>query len=451
MHCLFEWIRFYSDIHGHGIPCQILTQIAARCTSKPNGFESGYFYDEETIKELCGCLIKVSPELVYINPEFTTLTVDFAHYTVREYVDAGGLSRDPAGRLPTPEKTLMQQPWKVVFEEANRLNLNTAGMQKIASADPNSLLEAMFADFNISCTLHALRALHEKASDIAQESHLSRLAFGLFDPSGACFGSLCTFVKQIEDVLTEFTARFAYGGFWDVVFMKIGSPSAMQFVYLFSWVSTNVAFPLLKRFVEIFGIRPLTQERLRFQEKEERVDFAVTDGSIIEAAAQGFFFTRTDAFEQLLDLAKGSFDPSKVLRLYIGGSCYFWDDRVSDAHVLTKLLECRANPNTQNQRVTSLQIAVSRHALSGVRTLLMAGADPNEAGSTAESPWEEHSVMAEYNQLFGASPLYICRTFERLGSAERGRWDDPKHIEATLVEHGAKSFLRPESALILRS
>ena len=448
--CSLEWIRFYSGLPGHGIPSQILAQVAERCISKPNGVQAGYFCDEETLEELCGCLIKVSPEKVSGKPSFEVLRVNFAHYTVREYVDAGGLLRDSAGQLATPERTMMQLPLKIVLEEALQLNHNMAGLQKMASTDSNTLLETMFADFNIFCTISALHALRYKASEIAQEGHLFRLAFGLFDPSSACFGSLCTVAHNVEDASNTFSNCEAFGQFWNVEFMKAGSPSAMQLLYLLTWIECHeTALPLIKRFVEMYGIRQLTHERLRFQTYillNQSADIHVVDGSIIEAAAQGIS-TVMSAFEQLLDLVEDLPDPSKLLCLYIGGaSCR------SNYRVLTRLLECGADSNFRNQRVTSLQIAVSRCSFVGVSTLLTAGADPNGAGNAVESPWEEQSVMSQFNHFLGASPLYIHRRGERLPSdTEVDEGEDSGDIEAILVEYGAKSFLRPESALILRN
>ena len=451
LRCLLDWIRFYSGLYEHGIPCQLLVQVAERCTSTSNAFRLGYFYDEEIIRELCGCLIKISPTEVLDDPPFTILTVGFAHYTVREYIDAGGHSRDSAGKLATPEGASLQQPLRMVFEEALLVNVNTAALQNMASPDPNSLREAMFADFNISCTVTALYALQGCASEIAKEKHLFRLACGLLDPLSPSFGPLCLLASRIEDRFRYFSKNGMHGQIWKVMFIKGGSPSAMQLIYLLTWVGCDDStFPLIKRFVEMSGIWQLTQERLRFQ-TNALLDISfdlcyVMDGSIIEAAAQGLF-TDMGAFAQLLDLVGDLPDPSRVLYLYIGGARYGLDNKV-----LTKLLERGADPNYRKQRVTSLQIAVSRVTFFGVEALLTAGADPNGAGNAAESPWEEKSLMNQFNQFFGASPLYMCRNHVDLES-DMGIWDGGgfDDIEAILVEYGAKSFLRPESALILRT
>ena len=449
--CFFEWIRFYSGLYGHGIPCQKLVQVAERCISKPNGFQSGYFYDEETIKELYSCLIKVSPRKLSYEPTFETPTVNFAHYTVREYFDSGGLWRGPVAQPATAESFSMQQPLQVVFEEVYRLDLNAAGVQNIASVDPSDLLGAIHADFNISCTMTALLALLYEADNIAQQENLFHLAVGLFDPLGAWFGFFCTVAKKLGEESKWLSSHGSCPGrFWTIRCIRDGSSSAMQLLYLMAFFGCEESAPrLVTRFVEMIGIRQLTQEQLRFHARifmiSDWSEEYIFDGSILEAAAQGAILDwHGFDFQQLFNLSRDTMDPSKVLSLFVGGS---------NVVGLDSLLECGADPNTRSQRVTPLQIAVFASAFGTASTLLGAGADPNEAGNSAEGPWEERSIMYPYNELFGASPLYINRYLYDEESIRAVKSSDEAYgnIEALLLQHGAKSFLRPESALILRS
>lgn len=458
VHYLLQWIHLYPELHGDPIPSQILVQAAEKCPSTSDAFRLGYFYDEDTIKELCGCVIKMAPEDGYGRDskgrqhDYVNC-VSFAHYTVREYVDSGGLLRDQVAKLATPKRVLAQQPLKVVFEEAHRLHLNSAGMQKMASTDSRDLIETMNTDFDVSCALSALYALPKMASEIAQEEHLFRLAFGLLDPSNTCFRSLCSVAKQVEDVFGWFSDM--NGQFWKMESIKPGSPSAMQLLCLLSWIDyTESNFSLIRRFVERVGIRHLTQERLKVKtemliDDGETID-CVIDGSVIEAVAQGTLPTWIGhGFQQLLDLSGYLFDPAKVLLSYIAGDNIGF--RGHDG-IIRKLLQHGADPNARKQRVTLLQIAIYNEDDAAVSTLLEAKADANNTGSVAESPWEEESYMSRYNKLFGASPLYICRNYGLFGGKGRSSLViSEEDMETMLVQHGAKSFLRPESAIILRS
>jgi hypothetical protein len=56
---VFEWTLFHSKLYGAKVPCGIVIQALEK-NPLSDTYGNGNFYDETTIRELCGCLITIS-------------------------------------------------------------------------------------------------------------------------------------------------------------------------------------------------------------------------------------------------------------------------------------------------------------------------------------------------------------------------------------------------------
>jgi hypothetical protein len=79
---------------------------------------------------------------------------------------------------------------------------------------------------------------------------------------------------------------------------------------------------------------------------------------------------------------------------------------------------------------------------TGVKLLLEAGAQPNVSGNPYGERWESGHILATFNQLHGASPLYICKHLAWLFKAtddcdELRDEGERKRIEDILRSYGA--------------
>ncbi|KAL6713228.1 hypothetical protein ACLMJK_009349 [Lecanora helva] len=90
--CALHWIAHHNEMYwGQGIPYKVLIQAAEASISSLTGNQNERFYDKDTLREVCGCLIDVSPE-DFLDElgglHHTYVSVRFAHYSVREYFDS---------------------------------------------------------------------------------------------------------------------------------------------------------------------------------------------------------------------------------------------------------------------------------------------------------------------------------------------------------------------------
>jgi hypothetical protein len=73
-----HWISFDGALYERSeMPCSILPQVAEASAARAGRQLDHIFYDFQTLRDLCGCLI-------YVNIQ--TQQVTFAHYTVQEYL-----------------------------------------------------------------------------------------------------------------------------------------------------------------------------------------------------------------------------------------------------------------------------------------------------------------------------------------------------------------------------
>lgn len=455
---ILQWISYHNELHyGEGIPCEVLVQAVGKSIAElaVDGLER--FYDNDTLRELCGCLIKIMPEEqvgqnqvgqnIRLGPP--TLTASFAHYTVREYLDSSRSNNSMVSFIVRQEE-LRQKFLGVILSEAQHLESDKLWEVKNLTIDPSDALDVVNRSLSVYSVVSAILSLCKWPTEISQHQMLCPMAIELLDPSKPHFESLKCVASVIEASLAMFSKKGLYAGtqLWHMHWHRETSNMvAVQLLHLLLLAEdVSECLPLAEKFLQAKDTRDLLQARLRFERQvwgvisEDCPESYLLDGSIIEVYAQ-LSTTNARIFKLLLDYGAALFDCSKILLLHI--SCHKHDPEYGCQGdcPLRRLLELGADPNSRGSRITPLQIAVLSGDVDGVSILLDAGADPNDTGSSEGTAWEDGTLMSRFNHLDGASALYICRKFGcYLEESDRSLWRDPSFevIKKILLRYGAK-------------
>lgn len=453
---------FGGDING-GIPCTVLVKGVERSIARLTSNQSDRFYDHETLRELCGCLINVTQEESDISlvlartyrmaapPQREVLSVSFAHYTVREYLASNRISKPSTAYVTSCKEDLKQQFMEMMFSESHKIMPNEGwDNERCPQENAWDVVEEAEGYFKNYCVASTLYSLCKWPAEIIQHVTLSGLAIDLLNPSKAHFQSL----ELIAQWVTSHSSPSWWSGshFWDLKWYQ--NPSNADAVHLLNLLLLSFVSPeylsLARKFLQGKDNRDFLRTQLAFSKGESFDIHKEYDGSIIEISAQSAF-EALDILRLLLEYGTGQFDPSVILLLFIGRHQYHPNHDCGSDCLVKCLLELGADPNTNGRWVTPLQIAVKCHDFGAIRFLLQAGADANLVKSGGGIPWKHDTPMERFNGLHGASPLYIHRhhglfenenmTLQREDIMSE-RQGDSERIEAILLRYGAKSYLR---------
>ena len=446
-----RWIAHHNELYkGQGIPCEVLIQATEASILSLTGNQNERFYDKDTLREVCGCLINISPEdLLDIlkKPHHTYISVSFAHYSVREYLDSTRTSNAVFGYHTMGGRDLKDRFLEITLSEAQRIESDELWELETDWTDNSDVIEAVDSRFNTYCVISALLSLYEFPSQICRHSTLKALAIDLLDPSKPHFSIMEAAALAIERATPLFAVKdiFDEAYFWAVDWRPDTDPELKHLYNLLLLTESCREFlPLAKTFLQGKDLKSLLQAQLCFSREvwfDDSTDSYELKGSLIEVFAQ-LAVCSDIAFKLLVEVGAGLFDPSIALLLYIRSHLHTEQYVCRDFCPLQQLLKLGADPNLSGYRITPLQIATFCSDYDGVEMLLEAGAMPNDTGSADGFIWPEDSVMHDLNQLHGTSPLRICRD---VANTSRSYWIEPeanvrKKIEPLLLYHGAEAF-----------
>ena len=464
VHHTLQLILYHNNLYSGksygSIPCAVLIKGVETSLAGVTSSQSDRFYDHETLRELCGCLINVTSEHTTFNDKsmkpfgekearfkLDDLTVSFAHYTVREYLGSNRISKISTAYVTSCKEDLKQHFMRMMFSEALQITLNEEGRNN------NRRYYEVEDQFTTYCVASTLYSLRNCSAEIIQHVTLSGLAIDLLNPFKAHFRSL--------KIIAGSLAIFSYldlgwwsrkARFWDLAWRRQESTNVdaihLLNLSLLAYISPEYVL-LARRFLHSKNNKDVLTARLTFGISSSRLPCVYNfDESIIEVFAQ-LGLEGLHIFRLLLELGMGLFDPSKILLLFSGcHQCYSNYD--CNSHCLVeRLLELGADPNTNRSWVSPLQIAVSCFDFIAISLLLEAGADPNPVENSDGIAWKDDTLMGRFNRLHGASPLYIHRhhgLFNIETWAVQGedtmdeRRGDSEQIEAILLRYGARSY-----------
>ncbi|KAH6884219.1 hypothetical protein B0T10DRAFT_609019 [Thelonectria olida] len=442
VHYALKWIYWHGQVYPkEPLACKVLLEALETTLAEQDPFCSYYDYDEEMLREFCGCLITITQDAE------GRACVCFAHYTVLEFLLSprmqGGpvcffaIDQDPTNLELT--KVLMRHTFNCVGDASDpRTDLPSAKRLDLG-------IYPVLETFRIYSMVSSVFSIGKWGSKISQHDEMLILIFTLFDPTRPHFPHLCTLAQRTKGFF-HFLHRVGFKSqlnFWYLPWDK--APADYRLCILFSSLWTDSSFQLPRKLlkeaimegvlelqlgVEVFPIRDLVWRRLG----RPATNF---QGSIVDLCGQ-FAMVNSEPFSFLVDFAGGYFDPSSALLSFINSHDH--TECVKRCFCpIQRLLELGANPIIPGYKAGPLQVAVNRQDLTAVRMLLEAGADSNYTGEINGIEWDSIGYLSQENDLWGRSPLHINRNDEkRIG---RGRADD---IDEILLRYGAREFVTPE-------
>ena len=450
---------------GVDIPLEVLFQAVERSLEADGSAEAAaltdYAFDEELLRELCGCLVTVAPYAIRCFGRVVAEmpVVSFAHYTVLEFLESRRIRDGPA-------KSFALDRGRVVVDHANVLLAGAA-----ASADrwgdemPVKPGEEFYADFDRYCAHSALLLLHYQAGVLGAAAAPSWLpaVLRLMETPALDFGSYFWYTPEVlfnlEDPISP-----AIRAFRRTHAVEFRSPPAEGHLeMLVRLLSLDESGFLAETYLTSLG---RGDDDLSAQVDVDLHPGAFCDqggivhfrGSVLELYAhvppvswvqQG----RMQGLHRLITRTAGHFDPSKLLLFAI--ACHQHTDR-GPGHecwgciVLTQLLCLGAKTTAPGYALGALQIATALRDVEGVKLLLDAGVDPDEVGDPrgvlGTTP-ETGPLLASLAPLRGMSPLRMVAQWWTVTTKIAGLGDPyfgwrnlefPETLEALLREYGAR-------------
>lgn len=457
VYLVLEWVSFHRQVHDNDIPCDIILQAVHPSFSRSNAAFHGRFYDQYTLRDVCGCLINFTEE-IYSN-SYKSTGVKLAHYTVREYLD--WTHRSGANSTEAPGSHDYNHILAVVLEEAQVLENIRLWRSNLPSDDGPLDPVACFATpiwGNITgyCILSAILCLYRDQKRICASEELFRSVRNLLDPARSHFKAFCLAASSDKLSLALVTSNIYYeDSFWLYKFSDCTNVVAIQTFNLLLVEAARpkgTRFPLTRRHLQDSTVSQSLQHTCKILSRP--VDGDGNDikeeslhGSLFEIVVQLGFSAAEHALRLLLEVGAGKYNPSSLLLYYIGRHDH---DCCGESCTLLQLLRLGADPNGKGYRVTPLQIATAVRDYEGIELLLKNEADPNGTGSSDGITWEEGSFLCDYCQFSSFSPLSICRNFEMLpwpGWDDSGAYNDlfsrqeeehQERVEDILVMYGAR-------------
>lgn len=426
VHHALQWICFNNEVHDQAdMSCVVLLQAVERSIACAVKSQTDRFVDEDTLQRLYGCLISIEP-LSFWNMKndvgYSTPTVSFAHYTVREYVDSA--------RFPEMSRAYYEA-CTAIF-----LNLTSSQAQHVESRrqeitkalkSGKTVGQVFTTDFTVYCVVSALSLLQRWALPIPRPHTLNSLAFVLLDPSKPHFKILTKIMLTLDGFKSTYAptlieARLnAFTINWKLDVTD--TDAAVLFYLVVLKLRDSDGFPLARTFLQDRESTRLLQSRLAF--RDPKTD-CVIDGSIIEVLVE--YGTTVEKIEPILHYGAGLFDPSKVLVVLVGRLL-----KTTDIALIEYFLKLGADPCGAEFYITPLQIAVYLGYIQVAQTLLKAGANPNGIGNMDGIQFKENSRTGQFNSLHQVRPLNICRWRIWFVSLETSR-----DIEDLLLRFGAE-------------
>lgn len=486
---VFEWTLFHSKLYGTKVPCGIVIQ-ALHKNPLADTYGNGNFYDETTIRELCGCLITISNGRPFgfsldsetqgedeDDPVFRPPSISFAHYTVLEFLDSERISRSRASYFSFPKDHIPLDSVKAAILVA--LNPTTYGdghgsdghqtystgnflqnaVDRSLNQDSDETQEKeywsdrkLIENFPAYCAASAVLSINHWSEQISQGEDLNALVFALYNPSAPHYNQLFHFLGCLEASYSfistntpRYDGRHRYDPgsiFWEIKWKSPPLADAGAIFLLLLWTKNLVFTKRPDHGVQIF--QAWAKARLNFEMVVDRkFEIGYTrahqelptygfSGQLLEILAQlGHFYP--EAFTFFLNYRCEETDSSALLVSYIGSHIHKKNCRQSCP--VEVLLQIGADPTGKNYYVTPIQIAVVTIDYKGCRMLLEAGADANSTGNSFGAKWEGDTYLARFNALHGRSPLRILEDIRDYAML-------PGRFTALLLSYGARSFSR---------
>ncbi|KAF4462848.1 Vegetative incompatibility HET-E-1 [Fusarium albosuccineum] len=394
-----------------------------------------FCFDLETLRESCGCLVTWTTEVTPDGAE--TQTAKIAHYTVREFLESD--------RSPKSASFFSLRRWEVFGDVLSSL---------FSRATNTKLLKTpCFDQTMINLDQYCSHAVFAAFMFLEPYVNLS-LACDFLDPQSTSYPRLN--IKQAM----SFDGHCNHNATWAVDWMQwkedsTGIGLALQLIELETW-------NLLERYVHSLDSTEILKVSFLMKMDSFREDWTAYflddddydddddddddddcvekldfHGTILDYFAVFIYNnleSTSEIFSFLLHHAGTGVNLDSILQFYAAKS---GNHQIRGTGTfLAELLELGADPNSNDFRVTPLQIGCLMGSMKTIRTLLECQADPNLTGNPSQPKWDDTYILRAFRVLHGLSPLKIIRTFRRKFLEE----DEIYAMEQVLIAYGAKDF-----------
>jgi len=446
-----KWIYAHNALWGSNISPLNLIQAVQKSTAGLDSSGYDYDYNEEFLREFCGCLISVSlqdrPGDWQSFPP--TPAVSFAHYTVLEFLDSTRIRNGPASWFAADKDAAKLEFAKMVILETLDTRWNETWPTAEVNHDDKDIADAVEKDFSLYSVASSALAVHNWGPSLALDPALYRPTFALFDTTREHFEAYKNTIRSVESATNFFDNRSLQPAFWDLAWKQQQQPTSNDLRTLVHLLIEDESCELGRKFLQSLPSGTWLQSTLDFDASTlhgMQLDWDRFRGTILEFSA----FTARKYPQRMglfLDFFTEDFDATRALLSTIGWHFHEDEFGCTEGCFLQRLLHLGADPDARGYRICPLQMATGAWDLEGVRVLLEAGADPSCAGDQKSPEREVDTTPALFNGVLGRSPLNIAQTmgcvFDGNQLYER-RPARPK-IVALLHKYGARDFIMKTS------
>jgi hypothetical protein len=453
----FRIVYAHGQVWKRHLPLPPHLILASFCAfGSPIASPDHHFYDIESMKDICGCLITF--DFAGNNSGYEGARL--AHYTIREFLESPRILDTTAAYFHMQEDVV-----KTLF--LNNVLQHTLSVQSykaflpIEKIPPRKsggfpYLKAFSVEGYCLISSFIASAIQGWTELVAENDSLMAATVQLFHPSHPSFTSRRRALKHFEQYgIGEVagTGEEFYDFPWKPEWMKLPDDSKAVAVIIFALGELDTLAEKLASTMEAARIGT-TNLRLSiishdFFTSTPDVKFTY-QGTVTEVLAQSarFRMTGSDSLRAIIPLlGRDNWDPTSILISFIGSHAH---QDCGETCMVKYLLAHGADPNPRGYRVTPLQIAAFQGDDDAVKYLLEAGAFCNTIGEENGLKWDKDSYMGHFfNELHGHSPLYLVRHREQLVCYVEFRdlqLAYPEETEEILLSYGAEEFLGCEES-----
>jgi hypothetical protein len=420
VHHALRLIHFYSWIWPHRdifASPELILESYLRLVRQDDLDSDSHTYDIHALKEACGCLVKFSKSCVLGSGSDEVEAAQLAHYTVKEYL--------ASHRTTSTALSTLQFPSHGFDFEYIKLFLD-AELESTIPEDADRHLSSL----SHHCTTTILMVTNRLWEDMATDSELvaetcrclyPRLLVDYVNPQLQHYPGL----RTRRAVLSEEFERF-----WDVALpgeaineLKWKSlPHPPELLALVHWLC-DANIPAVTFLVkEIVDLAAIFEREVDITIDSCWALVSTTDdsdtmlnfrGSFLELCALVCVLPRAhieQAFRILLRSCPKPAESPHLLHLFLISRTARSNCKSS---ILRDVIQKSVRFGGSQSYVTPLQIACYLYDWRAVKMLLEAGADHGSLGDESCGPWEDNTVLSQFNDLHGRAPLNILAKSEQ--------------------------------------
>ena len=449
---VFHWMIYHNELFGTNIPLSTLLQAIKESTGNRLPHYADQFDDFEGLRERCDCLIIIDQETVGYKTTYERSTVSFAHYTVKEYLKSSRIIHRKVGFFALWPERIHKEFAQIALHQA--LAFQPGELPSHGECNEVEHIQThLDGNFKLYCMLSSMLQLTIWSEAISSDVTSIELSGMLINPQRPAYSDFAEWInivwdKEITLHNTDHIGLYPQFHYWTIEWMHISDPKVavfLNFLLASGWSgTTSLALAFAKEYsVLSLLLQRIEMEKLNVNPFNLELESHKYKGSIPEIVVS-WSGQQPHVFQCILDLISAygvrHFDLSTLLLLYITGHLH--QHLVGWPCFLKKLLSFGASANgPEGAFVTPLQIAVSCWDLHGVEILIEAGADIDGIGGNGFK-FEEESVLEQFNDLHGKSPLHIVQYCECSYTISTRMLDETarEEIETLLIECGAVAF-----------